>query len=75
MRIIVGVVRFKDLGRQKASGAFPVKARDEDEFNNILLGEFSKYLISSDISFSNGKIYAGFYKVGTFEFIAKEVSK
>lgn len=67
---IVGVVKFWDLGRSRAKGNFKVIAKDEDDFNNQLYKEFSKYLISSEISFEDGKIYAGFRQVGYFVFLA-----
>jgi len=68
--MIKGVMKYWDLGRSKASGTLKIECKDEDEFNNKLYNEFSKYLLSSGISFDEGKIFAGFRHVGNFEFIA-----
>jgi hypothetical protein len=65
--MIVGEVSFWDLGRNKANGKFGVISIDEDEFNLKMFKEFSKHLRSDDISFSDGKIFAGFRKVGEFK--------
>jgi hypothetical protein len=69
--MIEGKIRYWDLGRGKAEGQLNIVARDEDDFNNQLEKEFRKHLVSDDISFDNGIIYAGFHSVGRFEFIAK----
>ena len=71
--MIKGIVRYWNLGRGKAKGNFEVKVDEpdqEDKFNSILLREFSKHLISTNISFNDGEIYAGFHNVGQFEFVA-----
>lgn len=68
--MITGIVRYWNLGRSNAKGDFEVNVKDEDSFNDTMLKEFSKHLMSSDISFDEGKIYAGFRNVGNFEFIA-----
>ncbi len=73
--MITSIVRYWDLGRDKAKDAFKVCAKDTDDFNSQLLREFSKHLISSDISFANGCIFAGFHKVGNFELIANKGEK
>ncbi len=68
---IIGVVSFWNLGRSKAIGQFIVNATSIEDFNKQLYSEFSKHLLSRDIAFSEGKIYAGFHKVGDFAFIVK----
>ncbi len=71
--MIKGIVRYWDLGRSNASGKFKVEVDEpnqEDKFNNALFKEFSKHLLSDDVSFDNGKIHAGFHTVGQFEFVA-----
>ena len=73
--MITGIVRFWHLGRDEAKGTFEVEAKDEEEFNEKLYSEFSKYLISRNISFEDGKIYAGFHNVGDFEFIAQTIKE
>jgi hypothetical protein len=70
-----GFVKYWDLGRSRANGAFFLTAKDEDEFNRIMLMGFSKHLVSEDIGFTNGKIYAGNHVVGNFSFIAIEVGE
>lgn len=71
--MIRGIVKFWDLGRSKAKGTFKVVARDTEDFNFQLEKEFSKHLLSSEISFTNGTIFVGgFRAVGKFEFIAQE---
>lgn len=50
--MIVGVVRYWDLGRGKAKGKFAVRAKDDKEFNDILEKEFGRHLVSSNIGFS-----------------------
>jgi len=72
---IIGKVKFWNLGRSKAKGVFNVVAKDEQDFNDKLEREFSKYLLSSDISFERGKIYAGFHKVGNFAFLSKKLKE
>lgn len=69
---IIGICKYWDLGRGKAKGTFKINAKDSEDFNNQLYDEFSKHLLSSDISFNDGKIFAGFHTVGEFAFVAKE---
>ena len=70
---IKGVVKYWDLGRERAFGLIKIDAKDEEDFNNQLEKEFKKHLMSHDISFANGMVVVGgFRKVGNFEFIAKE---
>lgn len=71
--MIKGIVKYWDLGRSKARGMFGVTAKSEEDFNNLLLKEFSKHLISNDVWFEKGKIFAGCRCVGNFEFIAQEI--
>lgn len=71
--MIKGIVRYWNLGRNHAKGNFEVLVEDpnqEDKFNTTLLNEFSKHLLSNDIAFEDGKIFAGFRHVGNFEFVA-----
>jgi len=70
--MIQGIVKFWDLGREDAKGEFKIEAQTTDEFNEKMLKEFSEHLFSSNISFDDGKIYAGFRNVGNFQFIAVE---
>ena len=67
--MIKGFVEFWDLGRSKAKGTFKIEADNEDAFNELMYLEFKKYLMSQDISFDEGKIFAGFHKVGDYRFV------
>ena len=62
-------VRYWDLGRNKAKGEFVAEGTPE-EINNKMREEFSNHLMSSDISFDNGKINAGFHSVGNYTMVA-----
>ncbi len=74
--MITGIVRYWDLGRGNAKGKFEVETENENQFNKALLDEFSKHLMSSEISFTDGKIFVGgFRHVGNFEFVAVGVKK
>ncbi len=53
------------LGRSKAKGEFEFKG-NEDDVNSEMLKQFSKYLMSSEISFDDGKICAGLRTVGNY---------
>ena len=63
------------MGRGKASGTFNIKAIDEEDFNAQLEHEFRKHLISEEVWFEKGKIFAGMHEVGNFEFIARDKDK
>lgn len=64
-------IKFWDLGRSKAKGEFSIEGT-QDQINNGMYKEFSKYLMSADISFDNGKIYAGMRTVGNYAFIGED---
>lgn len=68
--MICGVVKYWNLGRSKAGGTLIVNVKNEDEFNALLYNSFSKHLLSRNISFDKGKIYAGGRLVGEFMFTA-----
>ena len=70
--MIEGEVKYKNLGRSKAKGKLKINCETAEQFNDIMLGLFSQHLASSDVSFDNGKIYAGFRTVGEYKFIAVE---
>jgi hypothetical protein len=70
--MITGIVKYWDLGRSKEQGIIKIVAKDEKEFNEKMDKEFRKHLISQDISFKNGMVFAGLRHVGNFEFIAKK---
>lgn len=70
--MIRGVVKYWNLGRSQASGTLVVNVKNEDEFNALLYNAFSKHLLSREISFDNGKIYAGGRLVGEFLFTATQ---
>jgi len=72
--MITGTLKFWNLGRSKAKGEIKISAQTIEEFNDKILAEFSKYLMSSDISFDNGKVYAGFHKVGDYLVTSQEVT-
>lgn len=69
--MIKGILKYWDLGRSKAKGQIKIIAKDEEDFNKQMDREFGKHLMSSDISFGNGNIYAGFHCVGKFNFMAE----
>lgn len=54
------LLKYWDLGRENAKGERIVHSNVE------IVKEFSKHLRSSDISFNEPNIYAGFYSVGKF---------
>ncbi len=58
-------IKFWDLGRSNAKGEFRAEGTP-DEINNKMYNEFSKHLMSNDISFDNGKIFAGCRCVGKY---------
>ena len=62
-------VRYWDLGRSKAKGEF-IAEGEAEEINDKMLEEFSKHLMSSDVSFDDGKIFAGFRNVGNYTMVA-----
>ena len=68
MTRIKGTVRFWELGRGKKNGEFDVDCQSFEEFEDRLLREFGKHLISRDIDFHNGTISAGFHSVGKYSF-------
>lgn len=70
--MIEGEVTYKNLGRHNAKGKIKIKCETAEEFNSIMEKEFKKHLMSSNISFSDGIIFAGFHTVGEYEFIAVE---
>lgn len=73
--LIKAKVKYWDLGRSKAKGEFEVEGTTE-EINQKMYDEFSKYLLSSDIAFDEGKIFAGFRTVGSYIVIGEsEVRK
>ena len=61
----IAKVKFWDLGRSKAQGEFEVMGSDA-EINDEMYRQFSKHLLSSDISFDDGKIFAGCRCVGNY---------
>ena len=71
--MINGVVEIKNLGRECFSGTIHITAKNTEHFNAIMLNEFKKHLMSSDIAFDNGKIFAGSRTVGEYIIVAKEV--
>lgn len=64
-------LKYWNLGRNKAKGEITLKGKTANTINNLILEEFSKHLISSDISINFdseiGKVYAGVHEVGNFE--------
>ena len=69
---IKGIVKYWDLGGNKAKGLIKITAKNEEDFNQQMEKEFSKHLMSCDISFTDGNIIVGgFRTVGKFEFIAQ----
>ena len=72
MTIIKGILKYWNLGRSKAKGQIKIVAKDEEDFNIQMDREFRKHLASSNVSFGEGKIYAGFHSVGKFNFIAEK---
>ncbi len=70
MTAIKGIVHYENLGRGKAKGTIQINCETEDEFNQAMYSEFSKHLMSDEISWDKGKIYAGMRSVGEFNFIA-----
>ena len=76
IEMIMGVLNIKNLGRSKYNGMIEIIAKDQDDFNDKLEAEFSKHLASSDVSFTDGKIYVGGVRmVGEFDFIAKTMNE
>jgi hypothetical protein len=75
--MIIGVVRYWDLGRSKAKRIVKIKAKDEEDFNNQLEREFKKHLVSENVGFDAklGVIFAGFHTVGKFELISKKLDE
>lgn len=59
-------IQYWELGRKKAKGEFKTTFRNQ---NRDMLKEFKKHLISQDISFKKGYIYAGFRLVGYYRVI------
>lgn len=74
---IKGVISYSELGRSKAKGTFKVDAEGAfaaDNVNARMLREFSRHLMSSDISFTDGTIYAGMRPVGKYIAVFEEGS-
>ncbi len=59
-------LKYWDLGRSNVKGNVVLKGDTAEEINLKIRDEFGKYLLSSDVSFDNGKIYAGFRCVGEY---------
>lgn len=64
-------IKYWDLGRSKAKGEF-IAEGTEKQINDKMYQEFSKHLMSSEISFDEGKIFAGFRNVGSYVFVGLE---
>ncbi len=58
-------VKYWNLGRSKAKGEFEFKG-NENNVNTEMLKQFSKHLMSTEISFNDGKIFAGLRNVGNY---------
>ena len=58
-------VKFSNVGRDKGNWL----AECEEITYDWLYKQVSPYLISSNINFANGTIFAGFHSVGKFEVI------
>ena len=71
--MIKGVIEIKNLGRESFSDTINITAKNTEHFNAIMINEFKKHLMSSDIAFDNGKIFAGSRTVGEYTIVAKEV--
>lgn len=63
-------VKFIGVGRNKFNGVKLFEGNTEEEINLKILAEVKNHLLSNDVSFEDGVIYAGFRDVGKFEFIA-----
>lgn len=69
------LIKWKDVGRSKATGEASYSEYDEDDpyaesnLNAFIVQKVSAYLLSSDISCVEGKVFAGFRTVGTYEII------
>lgn len=59
-------LRYWDLGRSKAKGNVEIVGIDAEDINEQIYREFRKYLISYEISFNNGIVFAGCHKVGEY---------
>ena len=62
------LLKYWDLGRNKAEGERIVHSNAE------ILNEFRKHLMSSDVSFNEPNIFAGFRTVGQFSLKKMKVS-
>lgn len=72
-KLFIGTLKYWDLGRGKAKGELVIEADTPEEFNEKMYKEFSKHLMSSNIGFDNGKIFAGFHKVGEYSLVGVEL--
>ena len=52
---------------QSPKGERTIKGIDETDINLKIRDEFGKYLMSSNISFEKGVVYAGFQSVGKYK--------
>jgi hypothetical protein len=68
------IVKYWDLGRNKANGGFEVVGSVE-EINERMYREFAKHLVSRNIGFDEGKIFAGFRCVGNYIVTSVELTE
>jgi len=62
-------IKYWNLGRSNAKGEFIAESETEEGINKQMYKEFSKHLMSREISFDEGKIFAGFRNVGNYLFV------
>lgn len=68
IKMIKGIIEFWDLGRGKQRGTFEVQGPTYEHISRKALKEFKKHLVSQNISFTDGIIYAGIRPVGNYSF-------